>query len=71
MDGTLARMGEMSTKLWSENPKGRDRSEDLGVHRKIILEWMWGGKLWDWIHLAPTRDRWRAVVNTVMNLRVP
>jgi hypothetical protein len=25
----------------------------------------------DWIHLAPDRDRWRAVVNTVMNLWVP
>jgi hypothetical protein len=24
----------------------------------------------EWIHLAQERDRWRAVVNTVMNLRV-
>jgi hypothetical protein len=25
----------------------------------------------DWIHWAQERDRWRALMNTVMNLRVP
>jgi hypothetical protein len=30
----------------------------------------WGGGI-DWIDLAQDRDRWRALVYTVMNLRVP
>jgi hypothetical protein len=26
---------------------------------------------WDWIDSAQDRDQWRALVNTIMNLRVP
>jgi hypothetical protein len=50
---------------------GRDHSKDLGVDGKIMTrrEIEWKGV--DWIHLAQDRDQRRAVVNTVMNLRVP
>jgi hypothetical protein len=34
-----------------------------------LLEVGWG--VVDWIGLAHDRDRWRAVVNSVLNLRVP
>ena len=30
------------------------------------------GRIWDrWIELAQDRDKWQALVNTVMNLQVP
>jgi hypothetical protein len=34
-----------------------------------IREMGWGGM--DWIDLTQDRDQWRALVNMVMNLRVP
>ena len=36
---------------------------------KLDLREVGGGG--DWMKLAQDRDRWRALVNTVMNLRVP
>ena len=37
---------------------------------KMDLQEM-GGGCGDWMELAQDRDRWRALVSTVMNLRVP
>jgi len=52
----------------------RDHLEDPGVSGRIILRWIFRevefGSI-GWIDLAKDRDRWRAVVNAVMNLRFP
>jgi len=51
----------------------RDHSEDPGMEGSIILKWIfktWYGGM-DWIDLAQDRDRHRALVNAVKNLRVP
>ena len=42
----------------------------MGDNVKIELEEVGCGGM-DWIKLVQDRDRWRALVNVVMNLRVP
>jgi hypothetical protein len=57
-------------RFWWESPKERDHSEDRDVGGKMGSEWILGilaGA--DWIQLARDRDRWRALVNTVMNIQ--
>jgi hypothetical protein len=48
---------------------GRPRSRLVDNIKMDLFEIGWGGV--DWIGLAQDRDKWRAVVNAVMNLRVP
>jgi hypothetical protein len=62
----------MHKKFWLKILKGRDHSDNLGVREdniKIDLREV-GLEVVDWIDLTQGRDRWRAVVNTVMNLLV-
>jgi hypothetical protein len=61
------------TGFWWENLREGDHLKDPGVDGKIILKWIlqkWDGGT-DWIELVQNRDRWRAAVNEVMNIRVP
>ena len=50
-------------------PLGRQRRRWEDNIKIDIQEAIFGGM--DWIALAKHTDRWRAVVNAVMNLRVP
>jgi hypothetical protein len=59
-----------------QNSGGETRGKETtrktqAVDRRIILKWIF--KKWgmDWIDLAQDRDRWRTVVNVIMNLRFP
>jgi hypothetical protein len=51
-----------------KRPLGRPRRKREDGIRMDLRENGWGSV--EWIQLAPDRDRWRAVVNTVMKLRV-
>jgi hypothetical protein len=52
-----------------KRPLGRPRRRWEDNIKVDLRETGWGGM--DWIDLAQDRDQWRALVNTVLNLRVP
>ena len=52
-----------------KRPLGRPRRRWEDNIKKDFQEV--GGGCEDWLQLAQDRDRWRALVSTVMNLRVP
>jgi hypothetical protein len=74
--GHVARIGEKRNayRILVGKPEGKRR---LGRPRRRwvdnikigLREIGWDGM--DWIDLAQDRDHWRALVNTVMNFRVP
>jgi hypothetical protein len=73
--GHVARMGEgrnvyrvLVGKPEGKRQLGRQRRRWKDGIKIDLREIGWGGV--EWIHLAQDRDRWRAVVNAVMNLRV-
>jgi hypothetical protein len=74
--GHVARMGEKRNvyrllvgKAEGKRPLGRPRRRWIDNIKKDLL--MIELSVVDWIGLAQDRYRWRALVNAVMNLRVP
>jgi len=72
----VARMGEgrgvhrvLVGKLEGKRPLGKPR-HGWENNFKMDLQEV-GGGCGDWMELAQDRERWRALVGTVMNLRVP
>ena len=60
----------MHTVFWWRNLRERDQLEDPGIdgdNNKMDLQEVGCGDV-DWIELAQDKDRWRALVNAVMNL---
>jgi hypothetical protein len=74
--GHVARMGEKRNayrlfvgKPEGKRPIGRPRRRWVDNIRMDLGEVGWGDV--DWIGLAQDSNRWRALVNSVLNLRVP
>jgi hypothetical protein len=74
--GHVARMGEkrnayrlLMGKPEGKRPLGRPRRRWVDDIRMDLGDVGWGDV--DWIGLAQDRNRWRALVNSVLNLQVP
>ena len=64
--------GEVYSCFRCENLKKTtwNTSAYMGGNNKMYLQEMEWGSM-DWIGLAQDKDKWRALVNAVMNLRIP
>jgi hypothetical protein len=73
--GHVARMGERRNaymlvgKSEGRRPLGGPRRRWLDNIRMDLVEVGWGDV--DWVGLTQDRDRWRALLNSVLNLQVP
>jgi hypothetical protein len=73
MGGPCCTNGEkrnaLEGKRKGKRPLGRQKLKWVDNIRMNLGEMGWGDV--DWIGVAQDRNRWRAVVNSVLNLRVP
>ena len=65
------RKGEVCTSFWWGNLRERDHWGNQDIDNiKMDLEEVGRGR-GDWMELAQDTDRWRALVSTIMNFRIP
>jgi hypothetical protein len=71
MAGSCSTNGEKRNayKLLVENPKGKRPLERPRRRWVDLVKVKWGAV--DWIGLAKDRNKWRSLVNSVLNLPVP
>jgi hypothetical protein len=76
--GHVARMGEkrnayriLVAKPEGKRPLGRPRRRWVDNIKMDLREIRMGWSGVDWMDMAQDRDQWSALVNTVLNLRVP
>ena len=72
----MARMGQrrgayrvLLAKVEGKTQLGRLTRRCKDSIKMDLQKWEWG--VMSWINLAQDKDRWRALVNAVMNLRSP
>jgi hypothetical protein len=68
-EGASSFGGTILRHYYEKRPLGRPRRRWVDNIKMDLREVGWDGR--DWIDLAQDRNRWRAYVNAVMNLRVP
>jgi hypothetical protein len=71
MGGACSTNGEKRNayRILVGKPKGRPRRRWVDNIKMDLREIGWDGV--DWIDMAQGRDQWRALVNMILNLRVP
>jgi hypothetical protein len=67
--GSARRKADTYTHDKGNRPLARPRSRCVDNIKMDLRERGWDGV--DWIEVAQDREKWGALVNTVMNLRVP
>jgi hypothetical protein len=74
MGSACGTYGAVPTWNWWGNQKERDHLEDTGLRRENNIKMNLKTVVWvgvSWTHLPHDKDKWRALLNTATNLRVP